>query len=216
MMRVTPSPPSAASLSWHRRRPPAPPPHSLSQCIPIQRRHWNCLSHYPWTTVGKVIQVRLATPGELYPMKYDDDYRQAVEAFIKLSCHLRELTLADFTIEQAKPLTHSFTHLEKLCIDDQSCHELLNVKKLRSTAFPNLRILTLICNFSKDLAKMLTRILGFRNGVYIGRLSIRWPLEKIIKPKGDLFPFKEAISDWQHSKLTFSSINSKYSSFLRV
>ena len=172
-----------------------------------------------------LVELRLAMFDEFYPIAYDGDfYRQIVEAFIELSsCYSCKLVLADFTIEQAEPLIRSFSHLEELCIDDDdgSRFELLESlnddEELGFTAFPNLRILTLIYGpyVDENLVKRLTSRLEFQNGAYIGRSSIPRPLEKIIiKPKEDFFSmlessdpepipvaFKDPISDWAPFKV---------------
>ena len=147
-----------------------------------------------------LVELRLETASDIYPVGEDgyemfDFYRKVVEAFIELSsCHLRKLVLTGFLIEQTKPLINSFPNLEELCIDERyefSCALLgpLNDdassfnEELESTAFPNLRILTLNCEScrTEDIIGVLTGILEFRNGVYIGKPSIQLrPLEKII------------------------------------
>ena len=123
-----------------------------------------------------------------------------------------ELVLTGFTAAMAEPLINSFPDLKKLCINDRDgCP--CSLLGSSFTAFPNLRILTLICDLrcAQDIMGALTRILEFRNGVYIGKPSIPLrPLEKIIikrwhawdpapyfyDPEPIPDEFESAISEW--------------------
>jgi len=172
-----------------------------------------------------LVELRLETTYGLYP--YDDEmldfYREVVAAFIGLSCHFRKLVLTGYTMEGTGPLMDSFPDLEELCIDDCAGwpYVLLGSfnEELESIAsshlFPKLRIFTLRCEpyRAESVVAGLTRILEFRNGVYIGKPSaipLR-PLEKIIikrkRPWDLAFPsfydsepipakFEDAILEW--------------------
>ncbi|KAF8343651.1 hypothetical protein F5887DRAFT_235069 [Amanita rubescens] len=214
----------ASGYNWAPDIPPPFPPTYLKHLRVLEVHYVQILQVIK---APSLVELRLQTASDIYPLGDDgyemfDFYREVVEAFIELSsCHLRKLVLTGFTIE-VEPLMNSFPDLEEFCIDERhgfSCALLGSFdEELESTPFPNLRILTLNCGSyrAEDIVGVLTSILEFRNGVYIGKPSIPLrPLEKIIikrryawYPVPDFYDsepipdeFEDAILEWAPFKV---------------
>ena len=157
----------------------------------------------PAITAPSLIELRLMAIGSLFNL-------ETVEALLKLSTsRLRKLVLTGSNAAYVKLLANLFHYVEEICIEDYRLLEVFTDKE--DFAFPQLRILTLICTAAEYAKKVdaIRRMLELRNGSSVEAPQPSAPLEKIViqlkhdapgqiydYPLYDLAALKNDISRW--------------------